>query len=147
MMLQVVPKRDGLRFDAYLSMNMTANLTTVNPNRFRIIYSPTEADVSYKDLFVGNSTVPAIDQPGRSNHTISVLMVTEQIDVFKGTGLSLLKDSAKDSIPFTVNSTIRARVHFLGVTSSLLTVCSALSSLNIFVEEKNLRTRKKIYCE
>jgi hypothetical protein len=130
--LQVTPKRDGLRIDALLSMNMTANLTAINPNRFRIIYSPTEVDVSYKDLYVGNSTVPAIDQPGRSNHTISVALVTDQIDVFKGTGLSLLTDSEKDAIPFTVVGTIRARIHFLGVTSSLLTVGSALSSVNIF---------------
>lgn len=127
-MLQVSPKRDGFHIDALLSMNMTANLTAINPNRFRIIYNPTQADVSYKDLYLGNSTVPAVDQPGRSNHTISVSLVTDKIDVFKGTGLSLLKDSAKDAIPFTVVGTIRARIHFLGITSSLLTVCSALVS-------------------
>ncbi|KAG0625900.1 hypothetical protein M758_2G086700 [Ceratodon purpureus] len=120
--VKVSPKRDGLRINALLSMNMTANLTAINPNRFRIIYSPTQADVSYKDLYVGNSTVPAIDQPGRSNHTISVLLVTDEIDVFKGTGLSLLKDSAKDAIPFTIVGVIKARIHFLGITSSLLKV-------------------------
>lgn len=128
--MQVASKRDGIVLKALLSMNMTANLTAINPNRFRITYSPTEADVSYKDLFVGNSTVPAIDQPGRSNHTMSVVLMTDKIDVLQGTGLSLIKDSAKNSIPFTVVGVIRARVHFLGVTSSVLQVCGALQSLH-----------------
>ena len=128
-MLQIDPKREGLSLDALLSMNMTASLTATNPNRFRISYSPTEADVTYKDMFIGNSSIPAIDQPGRSNHTMSVSLMTDQINILHGTGLNLLSDSAKDAIPFTVNGTIRARIHFLGITSSVLKVCAALSSL------------------
>lgn len=120
--LKVGRKRHGLLFKALLSMNMTANLTAINPNHFRIMYSPTQANVTYKDMFIGNSTVPAIDQPAFSNHTMKVLLVMDRIDVTQGTGLSLLNDTARNAVPFTVMGTIRARVHFLGFTSSVFKV-------------------------
>lgn len=122
--VQVGQEHQGLLgLKVLMSMNMTAYLTAYNPNRLTISYEPTDVNVSYQDMALGNSTIPAFEEAPKANSTMMTTLVVDQVNVLKGTGLMLLKDAAVNAIPMTLAGQVKAQAHFIGVASPTIKVC------------------------
>lgn len=126
--MQVGQEHQGvLDLKVLMSMNMTAFLTVYNPNRLTISYEPTGVEVSFQDMALGNSTIPAFEEAPKTNATMKTTLVVEQVNVLEGTGLLLLKDAALNAIPLTLVGQVRAQAHFIGVASPIIKVCVCVS--------------------
>lgn len=124
MYVQVGQEHQGvLGLKVLMSMNMTAYLTAYNPNRLTISYEPTDVEVSYQDMALGNSTIPAFEEAPKTNSTMKTTLVVDHVNVLKGTGLLLLKDAAVNAIPMTLVGQVKAQAHFIGVASPIIKVC------------------------
>ena len=122
--VQVGQEHQGLLgFKVLMSMNMTAYLTAYNPNRLTISYEPTDVNVSFQDMALGNSTIPGFEEAPKDNSTMKTTLVVDQVNVLKGTGLMLLKDAAVNAIPLTLVGQVKAQAHFIGVASPVIKVC------------------------
>jgi hypothetical protein len=126
--VQVGQEHQGvLDLKVLMSMNITAFLTVYNPNRLTISYEPTGVEVSFQDMALGNSTIPAFEEAPKTNATMKTTLVVEQVNVLEGTGLLLLKDAALNAIPLTLVGQVRAQAHFIGVASPIIKVCVCVS--------------------
>ncbi|XP_073392199.1 uncharacterized protein [Physcomitrium patens] len=100
-----------------LYLNSTLLLLATNTNRISVGYSTVHLNVTYGDVMLENTTLPAFRLHAHGNTSIGIPLSVDNREFFQPEGRYLLRDADNNNLPLKLTGVTTAEVYTFGKKS------------------------------